>query len=392
MDASQASRTDTAGEAHAEQPGRRVPVYAPSLIGRERDYVLECLDSTWISSKGRFIAQFESGFSAFVGVPHATSVCNGTVALHLALVALGIGPGDEVIVPTLTYVASANAVTYTGAKPVFADCRADDWQIDPADVARKMTPRTKAVMAVHLYGSAADLDSLAALCARHDVALVEDCAEAIGTLYKGRHVGGHGRVSAFSFFGNKTITTGEGGMVLTRDPDLHERIGRLRGQGLSTYREYWHDVVGYNYRMTNICAAIGTAQLERVDDILQAKRALAALYREMLRDLPLTFQADGPEVTSSYWMVCILTRTPAERDALRTKLARDGIETRPLFPPVHQMPIYHQPGECHPVSDDVSARGLNLPSWPGLSLADVTYVCQSIRAFYAAAAARADEH
>lgn len=388
MDASQAVRADTIVETQAA-PARQVPVYAPSLIGREREYVLECLDSTWISSKGRFISSFESGFAAYVGVPHATSVCNGTVALHLALVALGIGPGDEVIVPTLTYVASANAVTYTGAKPVFVDCRTGDWQLDPADVARKINPRTKAVMAVHLYGSAADLDALAALCARHGLALVEDCAEAIGTLYKGRHVGGFGHVSAFSFFGNKTITTGEGGMVLTRDADLHDRIVRLRGQGLSKHREYWHDLVGYNYRMTNICAAIGTAQLERVGDILEAKRALAALYREMLRDLPLVFQADPPEVTGSFWMICILTDTRAQRDALRRRLAQDGIETRPLFPPVHQMPIYHHAGESHPVSDDVSARGLNLPSWPGLSLADVTYICQSIRAFYASDATRA---
>lgn len=388
MDASQVVRADTIIETPAA-PARQVPVYAPSLIGRERDYVLECLDSTWISSKGRFISSFENGFAAYAGVPYATSVCNGTVALHLALVALGIGRGDEVIVPTLTYVASANAVTYTGAKPVFVDCRPGDWQLDPADVARKITPRTKAVMAVHLYGSAADLDALASLCARHGLALVEDCAEAIGTLYKGRHVGGFGHVSAFSFFGNKTITTGEGGMVLTTDADLHDRIVRLRGQGLSKHREYWHDLVGYNYRMTNICAAIGTAQLERVHVILEAKRALAALYREMLRDLPLVFQVDLPEVTSSFWMICILTETSTERDALRRRLAQDGIETRPLFPPVHQMPIYDQAGESHPVSDDVSARGLNLPSWPGLSLPEVTYICQSIRAFYASDAARA---
>ena len=240
-----------------------IPIYQPSLSGNERRYILECLDSTWISSKGKFIGEFERGFAGFVGVRHSATVSNGTVALHLALVALGIGPGDEVIVPTLTYIASVNAITYTGATPVFVDSLEDTWQMDPDDVRRKISPKTRAIMAVHLYGHPCDMDALQSIAREHSVYLVEDCAEAIGTLYRGKHVGTFGDVGTFSFFGNKTITTGEGGMVVTNDETLHERAVHFRGQGLAAHRQYWHDVIGYNYRMTNICAALGVARWNR---------------------------------------------------------------------------------------------------------------------------------
>jgi perosamine synthetase len=201
----------------------KIPVYQPSLNGNEKKYVNECLDSTWISSKGKFVSEFENSFASYVGVKHATTVSNGTVAIHLALLALGIGEGDEVIVPTLTYISSVNTIVYTGAKPVFVDSLQETWQIDPSDVIRKITPKTKAIMAVHLYGHPCDMDALVAICKEHNLFLVEDCAEAIGTLYKGKHVGTFGDVSTFSFFGNKTITTGEGGMVITNDETLHDR-------------------------------------------------------------------------------------------------------------------------------------------------------------------------
>lgn len=361
----------------------RIPVYRPDLSGNEARYVMQCLESTWISSKGSFIAEFESRFAQRVGSAHATSVCNGTTALHLALLALGIGVGDEVIVPTLTYIASANAVTYTGATPVFADSSAQDWQIDPADVERKITPRTRAVMAVHLYGHPCDMDALQAICRRHRLFLIEDCAEAIGTVYKNRHVGGFGDIASFSFFGNKTMTTGEGGMVVANDRALIERARHFKGQGLAAHREYWHDVVGYNYRMTNLCAAIGVAQLERLDGFIERKRRLAAGYRSGLRGTPLQFQPEPVDGSHSWWMVTALVDNPAERDALRAHLAAAGIETRPAFHPVHGMPMYSHRYQRNPVAEDIAARGFCLPSFPGMSESELRDVCGAVHGYYA---------
>ena len=360
----------------------RIPVYQPDLSGKEREYVLECLDSTWISSKGRFIPEFESGFARFIGASHAVSVSNGTVALHVALHTLGIGPGDEVIVPTLTYIASVNAIRYVGATPVFCDSRADTWQMDPEEVERRITPRTRAVMAVHLYGGACEMTKFVELCERHHLKLVEDCAEAIGTRIEGRHVGTFGDVATFSFFGNKTITTGEGGMVVCKDAGLDDRIRRLRGQGLAQNREYWHDIVGYNYRMTNICAAIGLAQLERVDDILRSKATLASQYRDELGGLPLAFQANLPGEVSSHWMVTILLPGPDDREPAREALAEAGIETRPTFYPIHTMPMYSAGQPEFPIAQDIAARGINLPSWHGLREADVGNIAAVLATYF----------
>lgn len=359
-----------------------IPIYQPDLSGRERDYVLECLDSTWISSKGKFIGEFEGRFSQYVGSRYATTVSNGTVALHLALVALGIGPGDEVIVPTLTYIASANAVAYTGATPVFVDSEAASWQISPEDIRAKITPRTKAIMPVHLYGAACDMDAIMAIACEHNLLVVEDCAEAIGTLYKGRHVGTFGDIATFSFFGNKTMTTGEGGMVVTNDQTLHDRAVHFKGQGLATSRQYWHDVIGFNYRMTNICAAIGVAQMERMDGFLEGKRRVAQGYMDRLGGLDLTFQEEKPDTRHSYWMMSLLLEDPADRDPLRTWLGDRGIETRPLFYPVHTMPMYQKHFELHRVAEMLGWRGINVPSWPGLSDAQLDRICDDIRAFF----------
>jgi perosamine synthetase len=371
--------------AHDSMTTYHIPVYQPDLSGNEKRYVLECLDSTWISSKGRFISEFEGRFAEFAGVTYAVGVCNGTVALHLALVTLGIGPGDEVIVPSLTYIAAANAIAYTGATPVFVDSLPDTWQMDPADVRRKVTPRTKGIMAVHLYGHPCDMDALSAIASEHDVFLIEDCAEAFGSRYKGRHVGSFGDIAAFSFFGNKTITTGEGGMVVTNDKTLFERARHFKGQGLAAHREYWHDVIGYNYRLTNICAAIGLAQLERADEFIAKKRQLAKIYREQLADLPVEVHGEFGEVTHSYWMISILVKKAAERDPLRAHLAKSGIETRPLFYPAHTMPMYAARYQRHPHAEDIAWRGINLPSWPGLTLKQVKEIVSAIHDFFSQA-------
>jgi len=359
----------------------KYPVYQPALNGNEKKYVNECMDSTWISGRGKFIDEFESSFADYIGTSHATTVCNGTVALHLALEALGVGEGDEVIVPTLTYVASVNAITYTGAKPIFVDSLDDTWQVDPAEVEKKITDATKAIMCVHLYGHPCDMDELVNISEKHNLFLIEDCAEAIGSKYKGKHVGTFGDVSTFSFYGNKTITTGEGGMVVTNHESLNERLVHLKGQGLAKYREYWHDAIGYNYRMTNICAAIGLAQLEQIDETLIKKREIASWYREALEDSGFELHQEGEDVVHSYWMCTVLLPRGLDRNDLKTHLVGKGIETRPMFYPVHTMPIYSQKYESHQVAETVARRGINLPSYPGLMKSDVFEIVDGLKSF-----------
>jgi perosamine synthetase len=367
-----------------------IPIYQPSLLGNEKKYVIDCLDTNWISSKGQYVSKFEQKFAEYCGAKYAKSVCNGTVALHLALEALGIGPGDEVIVPTLTYVASVNCITYTGAKPVFVDSTPDTWQTDCDDIIRKITPRTKAILPVHLYGHPCEMTKIQKIAEAHGLFIVEDCAEAFGSRLNGCHVGRFGDLGAFSFFGNKTITTGEGGMIVTDNPTLHHRLTHLNSQGLAHHRQYWHDIVGFNYRLTNICAAIGLAQLEQVSAFISRKRQLAALYKEMLAGLPITFQAEEENAFHSQWMFSLLTANEEGRDALREHLESRRIETRPLFYPVHTMPMHSKRYERHPVAEDIGMRGLNLPSWPGLSDNQISVITSAIHDFYEGAKDRAD--
>lgn len=360
----------------------RIPIYRPSLDGNEKKYVIECLDSTWISSRGDFIKRFEDEFARFVGVRHATSVSNGTVALHLALVTLGVGPGDEVIVPSFTYIASISTIVHAGATPVFVDSLPDTWQMDPDDVRRKVTPRTKAIMAVHLYGHPCEMDALTEIAREHNFFLVEDCAEAFGTRYKGKHVGVFGDMATFSFYGNKTITTGEGGMVVTNRESLHNRAYHLKMHGLAKHREYWHDELGYNYRMTNICAAIGLAQLEKAEEKIARKRTLAQWYNAALKNLPVEPHREHVDAFHSYWMYSILAKTPDLREALRRHLSAAGIETRPTFYPVHIMPMFARKYQKHSVAEDLGWRGINLPSWPDLTREQVEEIAGEIGKFF----------
>ncbi|XGV96113.1 MAG: DegT/DnrJ/EryC1/StrS family aminotransferase [Leptolyngbya sp. BL-A-14] len=358
-----------------------IPIYQPSLFGNEKKYVNECLDSNWISSKGRFISAFEEAFASYIGAKYSIGVCNGTIALHLALLALGIGEGDEVIVPTLTYIAPVNAITYTGATPVLVDSRPDTWQMDPEEVRARITKQTRAILAVHLYGHPCDLSALREIADEYRIFLLEDCAEAIGSRYKDQHVGTLGDIATYSFYGNKTITTGEGGMVTTNDQTIYSRACHFKGQGLAKYREYWHDVVGYNYRMTNICAAIGLAQLEQIDKILLKKRKIADLYNDLLSCTPFKIQPEVGNVYHSYWMVSILVPEADQRDSIRNHLLQAGIETRPVFYPVHTMPMYSQKYQRHKVAEDIGWRGINLPSYPDLSEEQIQYICQSLSSF-----------
>lgn len=360
-----------------------IPVSAPVLAGNEKRYVNECLDEGWISSNGKFIGRFESEFAAFCGSPHAIACCNGTVALHLALLALNIGPGDEVIVPTVTFVATANAVHYVGATPVFADSERATWNLDLADVARKITPRTKAIIAVHLYGHPADMDALSALAKQHGLALVEDAAEAHGAEVRGRRAGSLGDISTFSFYGNKNLTTGEGGMCLTGNADLAEKMRHLRGQGMDPKRRYWFPIIGYNYRMTNIAAAIGVAQLEKADWHIGRRREIFAWYHELLAGVPgVEWQPTADWAVHACWMFTALLAPQFDRDTVATRLHADGIETRPVFPPMHLLPPYAHLAAAGslPIGEDLSRRGLNLPTGAHVARADIERVCDRLRA------------
>lgn len=362
----------------------RIPLYQPYLHGKEREYVDQCLASSWIA-KGDFNSRFEQEFAKRLGEGcDAATVCNGTAALHLALLALGLRPGDEVIVPTLTYIASVNMIAHAGATPVLVDSDAATWQLDPADVRRKISKRTRAILAVHLYGQVCNVHELVKICEEHRLWLVEDCAEAFGSLYGEKPAGTFGDIAAFSFFGNKTITTGEGGMVVSRNADLLKKAIHLRGQGVSPDREYWHDVLAFNYRMTNISAAIGLAQIEQIEEILTRKRCIALWYQDFLKDLPIEVHTESPGTTHSYWLCSILVANEDTRDRLRARLQHCGIETRRVFHPAHTMPVFAN-GLRYPVAEYISACGLSLPSYPALTLETVTQVCHEIRGFYSGA-------
>jgi perosamine synthetase len=362
---------------------RFIPVAAPVLGGNEKKYVTDCLESTWISSTGKYLDQFESGFAEFCDAKHAIACCNGTVALHLALAALGVGPGDEVIVPTLTFVATANAVGYCGARPVFVDSEFETWNIDPTRIEAKITPRTKGIIAVHLYGHPADMDAIQEIAARHGLFVIEDAAEAHGARYKGRIVGTLSKAASFSFYGNKIVTTGEGGMVVTNDDALALHLRQLKGQGVDLSRRYWFPIVGYNYRMTNVAAAIGLAQLEKVDWHLARRLEVAAWYKEMLKDVEgISWQSEKEWANHVYWMFTVLLdeKLDVSRDEVMGGLRELGIDTRPVFYPMHTLPPYCEPEgkTSYPVAAKIARRGLNLPTWSGLTRDDVQYVCEGL--------------
>lgn len=358
-----------------------IPVAEPSLGEREVELVTDAIRSGWVSSIGAYVTQFEDELAARCGVAHAVATSNGTTALHLALAVAGIGPDDEVIVPALTFVATAAAVRYVGATPVLAESDAAHWCVDPEDVARRITTRARGIVAVDLYGHPADMDALAGLAAEHDLVLVEDAAEALGALYHGRSAGGLGTLGVLSFYGNKLITTGEGGAVLTDDSTLAERARLLRDHAMDRQRRYWHDELGFNYRITNLQAALGVAQLERLDAFLERKRAVAAAYRAGLEDVPgVAVQDEADWASSSWWMTTLRVDGShgVDRDELATRLRADGVDTRPVFVPLHLLPPYRQQGAL-PIAEAVGREGLSLPSSTSLSDSELEHVIAAVR-------------
>jgi perosamine synthetase len=360
----------------------QIPLATPVLDGNELEYVTDCICSGWVSSRGKYVDQFERVFSKYVGCENTLAVSNGTVALHLALVTLGIGPGDEVIVPNLTFAASVNAVIYVGATPVLVDVDPEVLAMDVTLIKNAITSRTRAIIPVHLYGHPAPMNEIMTLAKEYKLLVVEDCAEALGSFYQGKHVGSFGDAAIFSFFGNKTITTGEGGMLIFRHKDKRDKAMMLRDHGMSASRRYWHEEVGYNYRLTNIQAAIGVAQMEKVEDFVDRKRWIAEQYRSRLEGnnfIGLPVQKIGS--LNSYWLyTIILSANLAQcRDGIIKYLEQNGIESRPIFNPMHLMPPYRnfaisQSG--YPISTSISERGISLPSFVKLSEQEIERICR----------------
>ena len=360
-----------------------IPLYEPSLGKDEKKYVNDCLNTNWISSKGKYISIFENEFKKFIGSNYAVSVCNGTAALHLALLVLNLKKNDEVIVPTLTYIASVNAIKYVGAKVKFIDSKYSDWQINENLIEKNITKRTKAIIVPHIYGQISDMQKIKKICDKNKICLIEDCAEAFGTYFKKKHAGSFGDISTFSFFGSKTITTGEGGMVVTNKKKYAEKIERLKMVGVVKNKYYWHNLIGYNYRMTNICAAIGYAQLKNSINIIKRKRNIFYNYKKYAAGLPLTFHEETVDTTHSYWLVSILLKKKGIRNKLMKFLLYKGIETRPCFYPVHTMPMYKKKSkESFPVAKNISQNGINLPSGPDLKLSQIKYIVNMISRFF----------
>jgi len=360
----------------------KIPVCAPVLEGNERDYVLKCLDTNWISSRGEFVDRFEEGFASYCGVKHGITTNSGTTALHLALAAVGIGEGDEVIIPSFTMISTANAINYLGARPVLVDSEPLTWNLDPNRIEEKITGQTKAIMPIHTYGHPAEMDAIRRLAQKHGVMIVEDAAEAHGAKYHDRMVGSFGTVAAFSFYANKIITTGEGGIVITDDDELAERTRTMRNYGFTRERHFWHKVVGFSYRLTNLQAAIGLAQLERVEELVAARISHARLYNRLLAEVEgITTPSEAADVRSVYWMYGILVEDSfgLSRDQLRQVLADHGIETRSFFIPIHLQPIYaYLYGDEYPVSENLGNRGFYLPSSGGLLDEQIEFICRTI--------------
>ncbi|MEA5009348.1 LegC family aminotransferase [Clostridium tyrobutyricum] len=362
-----------------------IPLCVPEVRGNEWKYVKECLDTNWVSSAGAFVDRFEDRFAKYMNVKSAVVTMNGTSALELALRTLNIGIGDEVIVSSMTFISPVNTIKYVGAEPVFVDVCRDTWVMDADKVEDLITPKTKAIMPVHIYGHPVDMDKIMEIADKHNLYVIEDATESLASEYNNKKVGSVGHIGCFSFNGNKLITTGAGGMLVTDDQNLGERAKYLSTQTKTVLPNgsFYHEEIGYNFRMPNLLAAMGCAQLENIDDYSIAKRNNAVLYNKLLCDVKgITLPAERKDVKNIYWLYSILVEDEYDisRDKLILKLKKNGIQSRPFFMPVHDMPPYK---ECRTgdmsVTDDIVKRGINLPSSVGLTEDEIKQVCDVIK-------------
>jgi perosamine synthetase len=369
--------------APGEEPRAPIPVAETLLDGNERRYVLECIDGNWISSAGPFVRRFERAFAERVGCRHAVACSSGTAALHLALAAAGVGPGDEVVVPAFTMISTVNAVVYLGATPVLVDSEPDTGNLDPALIGAALTPRTRAILPVHIYGHPVEIEPIRELATERQLLVIEDAAEAHGASLNGEPVGSLGDVAAFSFYANKVITTGEGGMVTTDDEGLAHRARELRDIGFGSERHFWHRSVAYNYRMSNLQAAVGLAQTERLDELAERRRDNRRRYSERLANVPgLALPIERPGARSVFWMYALRVEEAfgRSRDELRRHLAAAGVETRSFFVPMHAQPAHAArfAGRRYPVAEELGRTGLYLPSGPALTDDEIEYIAGAI--------------
>jgi len=367
-----------------EKTGKMIPVCEPTLQGNELKYLTECVETNWISSTGRKIIQFEEAFARAVGAKYGISCTNGTTALQLALYVAGVGPGDEVIIPTFTMIATANVITHLGAKPVLVDADPYTYTMDVNRIEEKITGKTKAIVPVDIYGHPCDMDPILDIAERRGLAVIEDAAEAHGAAYRGRKIGSISDATTFSFYANKIITTGEGGMITTDSREFYDKARNIRDHAFSEERHFWHKYVGFNFRMTNLQAAIGLAQVERFDELVESRIRNAARYNALLKGISgLTLPPQAESVKNVFWMYAILVEDDfgMNRDELRRQLAERGIETRTFFIPMHLQPIYHgkYAGQSYPVSESLCSRGMYLPSSSGLAEDDLNYICAAIK-------------
>lgn len=360
----------------------RIHYTKPSITPLEIQYATDAVTHGWGERCYEYIQRFEQGFARHLGVRHAIATSSCTGAMHMGLAALGVGPGDEVILGDINWIASAAPATYLGATPVFVDVLPDTWCLDPARVEAAITPRTRAIIAVHLYGNLCDMDALLAIGARHGIPVVEDAAEAVGSQWQGKRAGSMGAFGTFSFHGTKTVTTGEGGMFVTQDPDFHEKVltlsnhGRARGQS----RQFWPDTVGYKYKISNVQAAIGCAQLERIDDLIAGKRRVFARYREAFADLPLRMNPEPAGTVNGFWMPSIVVDqgVPFDRDRVLADFKADDIDGRVFFWPLSMLPMFARRPD-NQVSYGLYERALNLPTYHDMTDDEIDRVVRIVR-------------
>ncbi|MFZ3059416.1 MAG: DegT/DnrJ/EryC1/StrS family aminotransferase [Candidatus Methanoperedens sp.] len=369
-----------------------IPVNEPLLNGREKELLAQCIDTGWISSDGPFVREFEENFSRYIGVQHGVAVCNGTAALEAALYGIGIKKGNEVLMPSFTIISCAIAVLRLGAKPVLVDIDPETWNMDTSHIRSKITSKTKAIMPVHIYGHPVDMDPVFELAEKHDLKIVEDAAEVHGAQYlskvrgnKWLKCGSMGDAAAFSFYANKIITTGEGGMVVTDDPQIAERAASYRNLCFKPEKRFYHTELGYNFRMTNLQAAIGVAQLERVEEFISIKRSLGEYYRKRLSTIPgVRFQVEMPYARSVYWMYSIELDESfgVNAETMMAGLKEKGIGTRPFFMGLHAQPVLREMGlfrgEDYPNTEKAYKQGLYLPSGMTLTRSQIDIVCNAI--------------
>lgn len=362
-----------------------IPLCIPNIAGNEWEYVKECIDTNWVSSVGSYVNLFEEKFAEYVKANAAVVTMNGTAALQLAFMTLGIGQGDEVIVPSMTFISPINTVKYVGADPVFCDVCRDTFVMDADKVEELITPKTKAIMPVHIYGHPVDMDRIMEIAKRHNLYVVEDATEALGSSYKGKMAGTIGHIGAFSFNGNKLITTGAGGMLVTSDIKKGDRAKFLSTQTkvVLDNKAFYHPEIGYNFRMPNLLAAFGVAQLEKVEEYLKVKKENAVYYNELLKEVKgITLPTERAWAENCYWLYSVIIEDSysVSRDELIQKLSKAGVESRPFFMPVHSMPPYK---DCKhgdmPITEEISAKGINLPSSVSLTKENIEYICSILK-------------